>query len=126
MKPVSAVICHKEDTLFYRIGLKESVANMKASICSSWCEFSPLSMEIFHIVGDQLKVNQSDFDLQSAALFTLFHNLPTLQLHVRHKSERSNSRSSRIIDIDQPRSSEIIFFEKPRVDYDVTNKVKEP
>ncbi|RZC56525.1 hypothetical protein C5167_015377, partial [Papaver somniferum] len=33
---------------------------MKTSICSSWCEFSPPSMEIFHMVDDQQKVIHSD------------------------------------------------------------------
>ncbi|KAI3951436.1 hypothetical protein MKW92_029817, partial [Papaver armeniacum] len=49
-----------------------------------------------------------------------------MELHVRHKVECSGSRSSEIIAFNHPLSSGIIPFEKPRIDYNVPNKVKEP
>ncbi|RZC52564.1 hypothetical protein C5167_020995 [Papaver somniferum] len=127
MDSVLALVCHKEDCLTLRIGLQESFANLKTSICSSWCEFSPPSMEIFHMVDDQQKVIHSDFDLQCLALFSMYNKEGIMELLVSHKAESSGSISSGIIAFDdQPQSSGIIPFEKPRIDYDVPDKIKEP
>ncbi|RZC67790.1 hypothetical protein C5167_011478 [Papaver somniferum] len=127
MDSVLALVCHKEDCLTLRIGLQESFANLKTSICSSWCEFSPPSMEIFHMVDDQQKVIHSDFDLQCLALFSMYNKEGIMELLVSHKTEISGSISSGIIAFDdQPQSSGIIPFEKPRIDYDVPDKIKEP
>ncbi|KAI3939516.1 hypothetical protein MKW92_002703, partial [Papaver armeniacum] len=50
-----------------------------------------------------------------------------MELHVIHKAECSGLISLGIIAFDdQPRSSGIIPFEKPRTDYDVPDKIKEP
>ncbi|KAI3835687.1 hypothetical protein MKX03_015290, partial [Papaver bracteatum] len=50
-----------------------------------------------------------------------------MELHVHHKVECSGSISSVIIAFDdQPWSSGIIPFEKPQINYDVPDKVKEP
>ncbi|KAI3875574.1 hypothetical protein MKX03_004199, partial [Papaver bracteatum] len=50
-----------------------------------------------------------------------------MELHVSHKAECSGLISSRIIAFDdQPQSSGIIHFEKPRINYDVPDKIKEP
>ncbi|RZC69566.1 hypothetical protein C5167_032715 [Papaver somniferum] len=49
-----------------------------------------------------------------------------MELLVSHKAESSGSISSGIIAFDdQPQSSGIIPFEKPRIDYDVPDKIKE-
>ncbi|KAI3972191.1 hypothetical protein MKW92_049407, partial [Papaver armeniacum] len=50
-----------------------------------------------------------------------------MEIHVRHKAECSGSISSELQTFDdQPLLVRIIPFEKPRIDYDVPDKIKEP
>lgn len=131
MDSVIAVVCHNEASLSFRIGLKSTLMDLKDNICLNWVQLSPFTIEIIHKFGEQQKVLQSDFDLQTAAVFSLFNKLPTLDLYVYHRGESSSSvchigassssssHGSEVVPVNQPLVTTVTDYDDPKV-------VKEP
>ncbi|RZC68567.1 hypothetical protein C5167_031767 [Papaver somniferum] len=131
MDSVIASVCHNEASLSFCIGLRSTLMDLKDNICLNWVQLSSFTIEIIQKFGEQQKVLQSDFDLQSAVVLSLFNKSPTLDLYVYHRGESSIStchigessssscHRSEVVPVNQPVVTSV-------TDYDDPNVVKEP
>ncbi|XP_026396819.1 uncharacterized protein LOC113291509 [Papaver somniferum] len=131
MDSVIAAVCHNEASLSFCIGLKSTLMDLKDNIFLNWVQLSPFTIEIIHKFGEQQKVLQSNYDLQSAIVFSLFNKLPTLDLYVYHRGESSSSVCHiGAISSSSSHGSEVVPVNQPLVttvtDYDDPKVVKEP